>query len=379
MSISATPSSELRHTERSSDALVRLLRAALDLGASDVHLAADRPPMARIDGELVPIPVAAEDGSTAQLTSGDVRALVAPCLDEREWAEFEVARERDFAFEVEDLARFRVNLHVERGRFGAVLRAIPHRIPALTELAGPEALGDAARLPRGLVLVTGPTGSGKSTTLAAVLDEINRTRPARIVTVEDPIEFVHTGAKAVISQREVGVDTESFARALRHVLRQDPDVILVGELRDLETVQSAITAAETGHLVLATLHTRGAAESIDRLIDIFPTGQQAQVRTQLASTLEMVVSQSLLPRSSGAGRQLVAEVLVGTPAVRNLIREGKTHMIPTTMLASRDSGMRTFDQALADHVMQGTISYRAAYEAAHEPGELARMTGRAAG
>ena len=378
MPATAVPTTRAHATQRRAfrdpAALVELLRAALNQGASDLHLAADQTPMVRVDGELASLAV----GATAELTSGDITALVRPCLSDDEWAEFEERRERDFALDVPELARFRVNLHRERGRVGAVLRAIPHEVPKLERLAGPAALGDVTRLQRGLVLVTGPTGSGKSTTLAAIVDEINRTRAVRVVTIEDPIEFVHRHGRAVISQREVGVDTADFATALRHALRQDPDVILVGELRDVETIRAAITAAETGHLVLATLHTRGAAESIDRLIDVFPAEQQAQARTQLAATLQMVISQTLLPRTEGAGRQLIAEVLAGTPAVRSLIREAKTHQLPALMLAGREHGMTTFDQALAEQVARGTISYRRAYDAAHDGAELARMTGRGA-
>ncbi|WP_156760510.1 type IV pilus twitching motility protein PilT [Microbacterium karelineae] len=368
-----------RRSSRGPDVLIELLRAAVSQGASDVHLAADQPPTARVDGSLVVLDLPdIGSGERVALTSGDIRSLVGPCLSDAEWAEFEIDRERDFAFDVPDLARFRVNLHVERGRFGAVLRAIPHEVPALDDLGAPAALANVTRLPRGLVLVTGPTGSGKSTTLAAVLGEINRTRAVRIVTIEDPIEFVHAHDRSVISQREVGADTASFASALRHALRQDPDVILVGELRDLDTIRAAMTAAETGHLVLATLHTSGAPESINRLIDVFPAAQQDQARTQLASTLQVVVSQTLLPRATGHGRQLVAEVLVATPAVRSQIRESKVHQLPATMLAGRDQGMTTFDQGLAEQVTRGTVSYRMAHEAAHDGAELARLTGRTA-
>jgi twitching motility protein PilT len=234
-----------------------------------------------------------------------------------------------------------------------------------------------ARLARGLVLVTGPTGSGKTTTLAAILDQANATRPAHILTIEDPIEFVHTHKMAVINQREVGTDTHSFPAALKHALRQDPDIILVGELRDLETTQVAISAAETGHLVLATLHTKGAAATIDRLIDIFPSGQQSQIRTQLANTLQAVVSQSLLPSKNGKGRQLVAEVMLATPAIRSLIREGKTFQIPSAMHSAQDTGMTTFDRELATLVSRDLIEYRVAYEAAQDPLDFARLAGRA--
>lgn len=352
-----------------------ILRRAERQGASDVHLVAGHIAMVRVDGELIPLATSATvpDGP---LGSDDIRRLLADRVSEAEWDRVDETGDHDFALDVPDVGRFRVNLHRERGQYGAVLRAIPDAVPRLSEIGAPAALDDVARMRQGLVLVTGPTGSGKSTTLAAVLDEINTHRRARIVTIEDPIEFLHRNRESVISQREVGGDTVSFASALRHALRQDPDVLLVGEMRDLDTIRSAITAAETGHLVLATLHTHGAVEAVDRMIDVFPPEQQAQIRTQLASVLRVVVYQALLPRSEGAGRQLVAEVLTITTAVRSLIREAKTHQIGSSVLWSRGEGMVSFDQALAELVLQGAVSYRVAYEAARDPGELARLAGR---
>jgi twitching motility protein PilT len=357
--------------------LVLLLRAAVGLGASDLHLTVGRPPMARIDGALVPLPLGGLLAETVDdLTPADTEGLLRALLSDDDWDRFERELERDLSFDVPGLSRFRVNIYRQRGSFGAAFRTIPSSIPTLEAIGAPGSIGDFASLTRGLVLVTGPTGSGKSTTLAAILDQANRTRRSHIVTVEDPIEFVHSHKLSVVNQREVGTDTLNFSTALRHALRQDPDIILVGELRDLETTQTAISAAETGHLVLATLHTQGAAETIDRLIDIFPSGQQAQIRSQLAGTLQAVVSQSLLPRKGGRGRQLVAEVMVTTPAIRSLIREGKTYQIPSTMQSSREHGMHTFDRELADLVSRDAISYQSAYEASHDPIEFSRLAGR---
>ncbi|MDA8040027.1 MAG: PilT/PilU family type 4a pilus ATPase, partial [Actinomycetota bacterium] len=256
------------------------------------------------------------------------------------------------------------------GSVGAVLRAIPHDIPSFESLGLPEIVSSFAELRRGLVLVTGPTGSGKSTTLASLVNIINRTKPLHIMTVEDPIEFLHTHARAIVNQREVGIDTESFAEALRHVLRQDPDVILVGEMRDIETIQTALTAAETGHLVFATLHTQDAPQTIDRIIDVFPTAQQDQVRIQLAGSLEAVVTQQLIISASGLGRVPVAEVMVCTPAIRNLIRSSKTHQIYSMMQTGGNQGMQTMDQGLARAVKAKLISEAVAFDRCHDPNEL---------
>src|SRR5690606_18004478 len=263
--------------------------------------------------------------------------------------------------------RFRVNLYQQRHNMGAAFRLIPTEIKPLSALGVPESIGSFAKLPRGLVLVTGPTGSGKSTTLAALIDLVNRTRTDHIMTVEDPIEFLHGNHKSLVNQREVGHDTHSFAAALKHVLRQDPDVILVGELRDLETISVALTAAETGHLVFATLHTQDAPQTIDRIIDVFPPHQQGQVRAQLAATLQGVVCQTLVRQASGSGRVVATEIMVATPAVANLIREGKTYQVPSAMQAGRELGMHTLDQHLAELVNAGRITHAAAMEKVQDP------------
>jgi twitching motility protein PilT len=273
-------------------------------------------------------------------------------------------------------ARFRLNVYFQRDAIGAAFRAIPHEVRLLEELGLPPKVADLARLARGFVLVTGPTGSGKSTTLAAIIDVINRQRPDHIMTVEDPIEYLHRHKTAIINQREVGTDTKSFASALKHVLRQDPDVILVGEMRDLETISVALTAAETGHLVFATLHTQDAPQTIDRVIDVFPPHQQQQVRVQLASALQGVVCQQLIPTADGVGRALAVEVLIATPAIRNLIREGKTHMIYSSMQAGAKFGMQTMDQALAELVKSRKISFDIALERCHNAEDLSTLSGR---
>ncbi|GAB3268783.1 type IV pilus twitching motility protein PilT [Microbacterium lacusdiani] len=329
-------------------------------GASDLHVTAGVPPMVRVDGKLRPI-----DGApvwTADVVAREIATLMSPEQRER----FELEQELDFAHALSDEARFRVNVYRQRGAMGAVLRLIPTRIRSLRELGMPAAVARFATLPRGLVLVTGPTGSGKSTTLAAMIDQINRTRADHIMTIEDPIEFLHTHQRSVVNQREVGQDTESFQRALRQVLRQDPDVILIGEMRDLETIQVALTAAETGHLVFGTLHTQSAPQTIDRIIDVFPPHQQDQVRTQLASTLRGVVCQTLIPHASGSGRVAATEVLVMTPAVANLIREQQMHQIPGVLQAGSTHGMHTLDQNLAALVDDGRITYDAAEERAQD-------------
>jgi len=357
--------------------LRELLTEVVAVKASDLHLTVGRPPMVRIHGDLRPLELPGELAiASSELSAEDTESILRDLFTDEEWETFQEVLERDRSFEVEGVARFRVNIFLQQGALGAVFRVIPSKVPSLESLGAPGALGDMARLARGLVLVTGPTGSGKTTTLAAILDQANATRPAHILTIEDPIEFVHKHKMAVINQREVGTDTHTFAAALKHALRQDPDIILVGELRDLETTQVAISAAETGHLVLATLHTKGAAATIDRLIDIFPSGQQAQIRTQLANTLQAVVSQSLLPSKGGNGRQLVAEVMLATPAIRSLIREGKTFQIPSAMHSGSDVGMTTFDRELASLVSRDLIEYRVAYEAAQDPLDFARLAGR---
>ncbi|AMM22247.1 type IV pili twitching motility protein PilT [Frondihabitans sp. PAMC 28766] len=305
-----------------------------------------------------------------------VRTALTSLLTPDRQAEFDEALELDFAYSLSADSRFRVNFFQQRGVLGAVFRLIPTEIKTLDQLGIDPDLGKFAGLPRGLVLVTGPTGSGKSTTLAALIDLANSTRADHIVTVEDPIEFMHNHKMSIVNQREVGSDTHSFANALKHVLRQDPDVILIGELRDLETISVALTAAETGHLVFATLHTQDAAQTIDRVIDVFPPHQQDQVRTQLASTLQGVVCQTLVPRATGRGRVVATEVMMMTPAVGNLIREGKTYQIASSMQAGRDLGMHTMDQDLADLVNSGTVTLKAAMEKVHDEEGFHRLVTR---
>ncbi len=345
----------------------RLLRLTVERGGSDLHLTAGIPPAIRVHGALRPIE------GMAQLTPQDTEALVSAIVPIDKWDQFQQHSELDTSYSLEGVSRFRVNVFVQRASVGAVLRTIPHNIRSLGELGLPADVERFAHLPRGLVLVTGPTGSGKSTTLASVLDVANRTRSAHIMTIEDPIEYLHTHQRSVVNQREVGADTADFPTALKHVLRQDPDIILVGELRDLETTATAITAAETGHLVLATLHTQSAAQTIDRLIDIFPAHQQSQIRAQLSNCLQGVVTQALAPTKDGKGRAIVCEVMVVTAAIRNLIREGKVHQIPTFLQSSSDLGMISFDQHLAQRVQEQLISTHTALELAHDPNEFKRL------
>lgn len=360
-------------TEPSDVSIDDVLRAMVEAGGSDLHLTTGAPPMVRIAGSLKPLE------GFQPMTPDQLRRSVYAILTQKHRERFEANLELDVSHAVRGLARFRVNVYQQRESVGAAFRVIPYEIKELQTLGVPPVVGTFAGLPRGLVLVTGPTGSGKSTTLAAIIDLVNRTREDHIMTVEDPIEFLHRHKKCVVNQREVGADTHSFASALKHVLRQDPDVILVGEMRDLETISVALTAAETGHLVFATLHTQDAAQTIDRIIDVFPSHQQAQVRTQLAGALQGVVSQTLVKRSDGPGRAVATEVLVATPAVRNLIREGKTHQIYSAMQAGAQQGMHTLDQHLADLVKTGRISYEAGLESCHHVEDYNRLTGRFSG
>jgi twitching motility protein PilT len=346
-----------------------LLDRVLDLGGSDLHLTVGVEPSVRVHGELkrlTEFPV---------LNGSEIRRLVYSILSTKQREKFEAELELDTSHSIPSCGRFRVNVFLQRDSVGAVLRTIPYEIVPLDQLGLPPVVASFAELPRGLVLVTGPTGSGKSTTLASLVDVINRTKPVHIMTVEDPIEFLHGHKLATVNQREVGEDTHSFAAALKHVLRQDPDVILVGEMRDLETIQTAITAAETGHLVFGTLHTQDAPLSIDRIIDVFPSHQQQQVRVQLASALQGVVTQQLVATAAGGGRACAAEVLVATPAVRNLIREGKTHQIYSAMQAGGKLGMQTMDHALAALVKDGTITLKTALERGANPEDVKRMAG----
>ncbi len=348
--------------------LVRVVEAR----GSDLHLTAGRPPMVRIDGDLLPM-----EGFDV-MTPSTVRDLIYEILPQKLRERFETNLELDTSHVVPTVGRFRLNVFQQRDAVGAVFRSIPFEILSLEQLGMPRSVRQFADLPRGLVLVTGPTGSGKSTTLAALIDIINSTKPLHIMSVEDPIEYLHHHKMAVVNQREVGEDTKSFSEALKHVLRQDPDVILVGELRDLETIQTALTAAETGHLVFATLHTQDAPQSIDRMIDVFPAHQQQQVRTQLATTIQGIVTQQLLSRASGPGRVAACEILVATPAVRNLVREGKSHQIYNAMQAGAKFGMQSMDQSLADLVKGGIITRQVAEERCANVEDLRRLIGAAA-
>ncbi|SOC89166.1 twitching motility protein PilT [Curtobacterium sp. 314Chir4.1] len=350
-----------RHAREVADPdLITALAQVVYQGASDLHLTADAAPTVRVDGSLRP---AVPGGPWAR---NKVIAALKTLLSVEQAGQFDHEQELDFAYSLSPEYRFRVNYYQQRGNWGAAFRIIPTKIKTLKQLGIPDHVGEFAKLPRGLVLVTGPTGSGKSTTLAALIDLVNETRADHIVTVEDPIEFMHDHKKAIINQREVGADTHSFAAALKHVLRQDPDVILIGELRDLETISVALTAAETGHLVFATLHTQSAPGTIDRVIDVFPPHQQGQIRTQLASTLEGVVCQTLVPKANGSGRVVATEIMKTTPAIGNLVREGKTYQITSAMQAGRDMGMHTMDQDLAELVNVGTITRKAAMEKVHD-------------
>jgi twitching motility protein PilT len=337
-----------------------LLRIMIDSRASDLHLSVGVPPVLRVDGELAAI-------NAERLTPTRMNELTYAILTDEQISDFEEKWELDFAYSVRGLSRFRVNVHRQRGTIGAVFRAVPVDPPSLDALGMPEVLKKLAVKPRGLVLVTGPTGSGKSTTLAAMIREINVMRRRHIVTIEDPIEFLHRNEKSIIIQREVGCDTHSFTIALRHVLRQDPDVILIGEMRDLETISAAITAAETGHLVLATLHTTSAAQTVDRIVDVFPPHQQEQIRVQLSTVLEGIICQTLLPLADGKGRVCAQEILVATSAIRNLIREGKTHQMPSVLQSGAAEGMLALDQALKTLVQQGKVVPQIAMAVASNP------------
>ncbi len=346
-----------------------LLRIMVEKGASDLHLKAGSPPMLRIDGELIP-------AGYEMLTADALRRMAESILSDQQKAEFVAEKELDLAYSVPGLSRFRVNIYLQRGTWGAAIRVIPSRPFTIDELKLPPILKDFSVKPRGLILVTGPTGSGKSTTLAAMINHINENRRSHIVTIEDPIEFLHKDKLCLISQREVGEDTHSFSAALTRILRQDPDVVLIGEMRDLETIAVAITAAETGHLVLATLHTSGAATTIDRVVDVFPPHQQQQIRMQLSVTLEGILSQSLLQKSKGSGRVLAMEILAITPAVRNIIREGKTHQIPNLIQAGSQYGMISLDQSLKNLYQQGLITYEEALSKCTNPDDFNRLLGR---
>jgi twitching motility protein PilT len=344
-----------------------LLIDVLERRASDLHLTAGSQPMIRVRGRLVALE------EYPKLMPADTREIIYGILTNDQRQRLETDWQIDFAYAIPGRARFRVNAYFQRSSLGAAFRLIPSILTPIDDLGLPAVVHDFCKKPRGFVLVTGPTGSGKSTSLASMIDEINGTREEHILTVEDPIEFLHGHKKCIVNQRELGSDAQSFAMALKGALRQDPDVILVGEMRDLETIHTALTAAETGHLVFATLHTQDAPQSIDRIIDVFPSHQQQQVRVQLSVALQGVMTQTLLPTADGSGRCVACEVLVPTPAVRNLIREGKTHQIYSTMQTGGASGMQTMDAALATLVRQGKITQRVAEGASSTPDELKRL------
>lgn len=346
-----------------------ILVEVLESGASDLHLTAGAPPMLRKRGRLSPIADAPIMGPQ------EVREIVYSILSNAQRQKLETDWQIDLAYSIPGKARFRVNAYFQRASIGAAFRLIPQEMPELDSLGLPPVLRDFTAKPRGLVLVTGPTGSGKSTTLAAMIDVINQGRSEHIMTVEDPIEFLHRHKQCIVNQREVGADAQSFAMALKAALRQDPDVILVGEMRDLETISTALTAAETGHLVFATLHTQDTAQTVDRVVDVFPPAQQHQVRMQLSIALQGIVTQQLLPTADGSGRCCAAEVLVPTPAVRNLVREGKTHQIYSTLQTGGSFGMQTMDAALADLVRRNKISRELAESRSAAPEELRRLMG----
>src|SRR6266542_1504211 len=346
-----------------------LLDIVIERGGSDLHLTAGSPPVVRLHGDLQVLT------EYQPIVPRALQAMIYAILPQRRREQLEQDLELDMSYSLPGKARFRVNVYFQRDAIGAAFRLIPTEIRSIEWLGLPPIVAELARYPRGFVVVTGPTGSGKSTTLASLVDIVNQERKCHIMTVEDPIEFLHQHKTALVNQREVGTDTHGFAQALKHVLRQDPDVILVGEMRDLETIQTAITAAETGHLVFATLHTQDAPQTIDRIIDAFPPAQQQQVRVQLSTTLQGVVTQQLIPTSDGQGRVVAVEVLVCTPAVRNLIREAKVHQIYSAMQAGARYGMRTMDQSLAYLVTSGVISMDMAVERCHDPEELGRLVG----
>jgi twitching motility protein PilT len=346
-----------------------LLSTLIDLGGSDLHLTAYSPPRIRVDGELRDLE------GYGMMLPGQLRSAIYGILTARQREEFEDTLELDASHPLPGKGRFRVNVFFQRGSVGAVMRAIPNEIKSLAELGMPPSVRDFGVLPRGLVLVTGATGSGKSTTLASLVDYINAERSVHIMTIEDPIEFMHKHQKAIVNQREVGADTVSFSKALRHALRQDPDVILLGEMRDLETTSTALTAAETGHLVLATLHTQDAPGTVERMIDVFPPHQQQQVRVQLAEALQGVVSQQLLATADGRGRVAAVEVMVVTPAIRNLIREGKVHQIRSAIQSGARHGMQSMDASLANLVRAGRIDREMAAERAHSVDEFNNLLG----
>lgn len=347
--------------------LHQLLKVMIESRATDLHITIDSPPQLRIDGSLRRL-------KTPALTSVDTKQLCYSILSDKQKKALEEDLEIDLSFGVQSLARFRANLYLQRGAVAGAFRIIPYQIPEFNDLGLPEVVRRIAQKPRGLVLVTGPTGSGKSTTLAAIINLINQTSPKHIITIEDPVEYLHTHQNCLVNQREVGADTSSFTRALKSILRQDPDVVLIGEMRDLETIEAALTIAETGHLTFATLHTNSCVQTINRIIDVFPPHQQSQVRAQLSFVLEGVMCQSLLPLKDRKGRALAMEIMTPNDAIRNLIREDKLHQVYSQMQMGQGThGMQTFNQSLAELVFNGKISRDLAMERSSHPDELENM------
>ncbi len=338
-------------------------------GASDLHLTAGAPPILRVDGNLLATPF-------DKLTPETTQTLIYSLMTDQQRHRFEATNELDIAFGLKGVGRLRMNVFRQRGAIGAAIRSIPANFKTFEELGMPAVIHDIMKYSKGLVLLTGPTGSGKSTTLASMIDYLNEQRSVHIVTIEDPIEYVHSHKRSLVNQREVGADTENFAAALRHVLRQDPNVILIGELRDLETISAALSIAETGHLVFATLHTTDCAQTINRIIDVFPPNQQAQIRVQLSFVLQAVLSQQLLPHAAGTGRVLACEVLVVTSAIRNLVRDQKVEQIQMTIQTGGKFGMQTMNQSLADLCRQQRISYQEALMRSTDPEDLKRLMQR---
>jgi twitching motility protein PilT len=352
--------------------LAQLLQTMLEKGASDLHITSGSPPQIRVDGGLVPL-------NHPPLAPAETKQLIYSVLTDNQKHRFEEENELDLSFGLKGLSRFRANVFQQRGAVAAAIRVIPFRILTFEELGLPPIVHELVKKPRGLVLVTGPTGSGKSTTLASMIDRINTDHHSHIMTIEDPIEYLHPHKKSLVNQREVNQDTKSFKTALKYILRQDPDVVLVGEMRDLETVEAALTIAETGHLTFATLHTNSAAQTINRIIDVFPPHQQSQVRAQLSFVLEGVLSQTLLPKTNAQGRALALEIMVPNPAIRNLIREDKVHQIYSSMQTGQNQyGMQTMNQSLCELYMKRFISYEEAIGRSSYPDELISMIERGA-
>ena len=351
--------------------LDQMLKELVARGASDLHITTGIPPMIRLHGHLRPL-------GDSPLAPAATKQLAYSILTDVQKQKFEEQKELDFSFGVRGLGRFRANIFLQRGAVGVAIRTIPYKIFTFQELGLPKVVEELCAKPSGLLLITGPTGSGKSTTLTTMIDKINSERSEHIITIEDPIEFVHTHKKCIVNQREVHADTDSFAKALRAALRQDPDKVLIGEMRDLETIESALTIAETGHLTFATLHTNSAVQTINRIIDVFPAHQQPQIRAQLSFVLEGVLCQALIPRADGHGRVMVLEVMIPNPAIRNLIREDKVHQIYSTMQAGQEkSGMQTMNQSLLDHFLRRTITREVALGTSSNAEELMQMIQRA--